>query len=200
MIIRALILAASLTALPAPLALAKETGRAEVYVKITDNLGGQQFCAGETVHAIPVSSKSTKLMQQIYGATDAAFASIYATPELIIRREGIDYVGGSAPDATRIFRRKFQGQKRGECDSADTARFEELPPGEYYLVIPVFWKRKDLPDRKREVSLRGGGQNEIYVQIPINYRGGTYLVRTTIAAGETTAFNLENEMVDTAPE
>lgn len=185
--------------LGAPQAFAEPAGRAEIHVNVTDNFGVRQFCAGEMTYALPVNAKSTSVIEQFYPGTDNGFASIYATPELIVRREGTTFVGGTAPDATRLFRRKFKGQKRGECTASDVAVFEDLKPGSYYLVIPVFWKRTDIPTQVREISLRGGGTNEIYVRIPTNYRGGTYFVRTEIKAGETTEFNLENQMVDTAP-
>lgn len=199
MIIRILLLFSAALSLSAPHALAKPSGRAEVHVNVTDNLGTRQFCAGEMTHALPVNAKSTSVIEQFYRSTDNGFASIYATPELIVRREGTTYVGGTAPDATRLFRRKFKGQKRGKCNDDDVAVFDDLSPGSYYLVIPVFWKRTDIPNQVKEISLRGGGQNEIYVKIPTNYRGGTYFVRTEITAGETTEFYLENQMVDTAP-
>lgn len=200
MITRLLILvlaALSLAALPA---FAKPSGRAEVHVNVTDNLGVRQFCAGETVYALPVSDKSTSVVEQFYPGTDKGFASIYATPELIVRREGTTFVGGSAPDATRLFRRKFKGQTRGKCNDDDVAVFDKLEPGLHYLIIPVFWKRSDIPNRLKDIALSGGGRSDIYVKIPTNYRGGTFLVRTEIFAGETTEFRLENQIEDVAPE
>jgi len=199
MIHRILMALMATLSLGAPLAFAETTGRAEIHVNVTDNFGARQFCAGEMTYALPVNAKSTSVIEQFYPGTDNGFASIYATPELIVRREGTTFVGGTAPDATRLFRRKFKGQKRGECTLDDVAVFDDLKPGSYYLVVPVFWKRTDIPTQVREISLRGGGTNEIYIKIPTNYRGGTYFVRTEITAGETTEFNLENQMADTAP-
>ncbi|MBK8196808.1 MAG: hypothetical protein IPK75_00460 [Acidobacteria bacterium] len=195
-----LLLALAAAAFGATPAIAKPAGRAEIHVNVTDNDGARQYCAGETVFALPVNDRSTDVIESVYGSTETGFASIYATPELIIRRRGTDYVGGTSPDATKLFRRTFKGQKRGKCDDLDVATFEDLKAGAWYLIIPVFWQDDTIPGRLRDVVLQGGGRNDIYVKIPINYRGGTFLVRTEIGAGETTAFILENQMVDPAPE
>lgn len=200
MITRSFALAMITSALAAAPAFANEDGRAEVHVQVTDLAGTRQYCAGETVFALPVAPKSTAVVENTYGSTENGFASIYATPELIIRRQGTDYVGGTAPDATKLFRRTFKGQKRGKCDAADVATYEGLKPGSWYLIIPVFWQDESIPGYTRDVALQGGGRNEIFVKIPINFRGGTFMVRTEIAAGETTAFILENKIVEPATE
>lgn len=91
-------------------------------------LGGNVVtCAGETMYLIPVTRYSTERIQIIYGNTQS----------------GRSYVGGPVPiDAPPEY---SQYQKTSTCDAQGNFRFDQVPPGEYYLVGRVIWAAGSSP-------------------------------------------------------
>ena len=177
-------------------ASAKERSRMEIDVAVTDFEGRPKSCAGETVYAIPVRDKSTGVIFQKYRRLDFGYASIYSTPELIMRREGTIHLGGSASDATRLFRKKFKGTKRGKCDESGTAIIEKLKPGMYYVIIPVSWKLDDIPATYHDIAIKAVGRNVITYRLPTHYRGGTFMTLTEVRSNETVKFDLKNQVAE----
>ncbi|MCA8905140.1 MAG: hypothetical protein KDA43_09990 [Hyphomonas sp.] len=180
----------------APAAHAGESGAAQVSVKVTDFEGNKRSCASETVYAVPVREKTTKTIFQYYRNVDAGYASIYATPELILRREGTKFVGGGSVNVTRLFRQRISGLKRGRCNENSVAEIRGLKPGAYYLILPVFWKQTDIKNDPKDIAIRTPGRTVITIKLPTNYRGGTYMVRTEITGTETVSFDLVNVIPD----
>lgn len=163
-----------------------------VAASLIDGDGVKRTCADETVFAIGKGRKSTKTMKQIYDSDTSGFASIYSTTELILVREGNRYVGGSTPKATRLFRKYFPNMHRAKCDVDGEFEFDGLEPGDYYVIVPIFWKDDRILAEERSITINMTGQNKIVVYIPMNYRGGTYMVRLPVDAGEETAIELKD--------
>lgn len=179
-----------------PAAHADSRSRIEIAIDVTDVNGTPVSCEGETVFALPVSKKSSKVALNYYGSQEAGYASIYATPELILRRQGIRHLGPTSPRGTRLFTKKFKGQKRGKCLENNVAVFEKLKPGKYYLIIPVFYKDTTIPERLQPINIYGAESVDVLVKISSNYRGGTFMIQVDLMADEILKGDLQSQLSD----
>lgn len=107
--------------------------------------GGVVTCAGEQIILIPVTTYSTERMRIIYGNTNS----------------GRSFIGGPIPvDAPPEY---MQTSKTATCDAQGNFRFEQLPPGEYYLTGVVRWIAGNVPQggalMRRVTVLPGQTQN-----------------------------------------
>lgn len=181
-----------------PATAENDEGGIFVAASLVDADGVKRTCADETVFAIGEGRKSTKTMKQIYDSDTSGFASIYSTTELILVREGNRHVGGSTPKATRLFRKYFPNMHRTKCNADGELEFDELKQGNYYVIVPIFWKDERIVAEERSITINMTGQNKIIVYIPMNYRGGTYMVRLPVESGQETAIELKDTYDDEA--
>ena len=152
--------------------------------------GEVRGCAGKTVYAIPVSKRSTQVVEYFYGNTESGFVTIYATPELIWIDRGYKTMIGSVSHTNRIFQQRFRHTKRAECSKENVAVFDNLKPIEYFLVAPVFWQDQSLPDGNQKVVASGSRRGGSY-STPANYKGGTLMAKLKISPGKQNNVSLE---------
>ncbi|MEM8616059.1 MAG: hypothetical protein AAGF20_03900 [Pseudomonadota bacterium] len=140
-------------------------------------------CAGEFTYVIGVSSRSTKKIKQIYGNDQSGAANIYETIELILKREGQRFRDRESTQNLKLFRKSFRNTRKTRCSENGVATFENLKPGEYFIIAPVFWKNTDKPAAPRVARLDSRSTRAEYV-VPTNYEGGTIMARVMIEAGD----------------
>jgi len=189
------ILGLSLQGAHAPAHAENDSGGIEASVIVTDRLGGERTCAGELVYAHPVKKGSKKLIKRYYGEGPSGYISNYKTPEYILkrdrRRSAMDISGGVRRDST-VLRSKY----KTECSETGTFAFSNLKAGEYYLIIPVFWQREDLKANPKQFTYNSTRNYNDVITLASNYRGGTFMVRVPVTAGENFEFLLNNEYED----
>lgn len=90
--------------------------------------GGVVTCAGEQATLIPATAYATARMRILYGNVEAGRRplTMMSAPE------------EAPPEYLRLTR-------TSTCDAQGNFRFDNLPPGQYFLTVPVRWVAGSAP-------------------------------------------------------
>ena len=170
-------------------------GAVSVIVNAYDETGVRRGCERDTIYAFPEQSEAREYVIARYGEGESGYAGIYATAELLLGRLEMTSSMTSEPEMTRLFQKRFPGTVREKCGRKFVANFESLKPGTYYIIVPVFWRDFNGPPGTRPTKLFNG-LTEVVYNLPLNFAGGTYMLKVTVAAGDTLTLQLNNDFTE----
>ncbi len=123
-------------------ASAEETGSVSGTTRVDVEDGEIHTCHRYSTYAVPVTEESERTFQTFFGNGEKHFSGLGNFPHLMSTYYREDFDPGSKLEMPprQILGELVPGQKRSLCNRSGSFKIDDLSPGNWYVLAPVFWK------------------------------------------------------------
>jgi|GEM_PF-6958329 len=156
-------------------------------IELGDGKGNYHNCAGRYAYLFETTETNRGTMKTFFSSDENGFSNVYKHRN-IFGAKNLKFTKEQAWNGDILDRTKVKPKYITQCSEDGVASFDNVDPGEYFYVAPIFWKKNPKSKAMKQVQYRGQNthRDEYFTLVPKGMMGGVYMVRVDTTKSRTT--------------
>jgi len=156
-------------------------------IELGDGKGNYHNCAGRYAYLFETTETNRGAMETFFASDEKGFSNVYKHRNIFGAKK-LKFTEEQAWNGDILDRTQVKPKYITQCSEDGVASFDNVDPGDYFYVTPIFWKKDPKSKAMKQVQYRGQNmhRDEYFTLVPKGMKGGVYMVRVDTRKSRTT--------------